>query len=358
MSHSSSVRMAPADQLRDFMQQAFGKVGCSEDDASEASEVLLWASLRGVDTHGVRNLLPYYLKRIESGEINAQPQIEITQTTATAVRMNGDGGLGLVTAGKAMRQAIEKAADVGIGVATVMNTHHLGPAGYFASLPLEREMLGICVSGHFFFQVNEIGVPPVNSTQAMFSTNAVSFAAPPFLLDMATAATTVNRIESYAQAGQPIPSGWAKDAHGNPTNDPNLATLLNSLGGETLTGGHKGVALSMFVSILSGVLTGGWQQVQTELAPIFQQKTMGHFVAAIRVDQFMPAETFMASMDAMIDALLASPRVNPAEPIHYPGSQEHETRETRLREGIPIDQRLWEELKEVERELSLSVALG
>ena len=175
---------------------------------------------------------------------------------------------------------------------------------------------------------------------------------------MATAATTVNRIETFAQAEQPIPSGWAKDARGNPTNNPGLATLLNPLGGERITGGHKGVALSMFVSILSGVLTGGWQQIQTESARVFEQDAMGHFVAAVRVDQFMPVDAFKTAMDAMIDALLASPRVNPAEPIDYPGSQEHETCQTRLREGIPINERLWKELQEVGRDLSLSITLG
>lgn len=248
-------------------------------------------------------------------------------------------------------------------MATVEKTHHLGPAGFFAGLALEQDMLGVCVSGHFFARGNVVGVAPINSAQAMFSTNPVSFAAPtrkhpPFLLDMATATTTVNRIEAFAQAGQPIPSGWAKDARGNPTTDPHEATLVNPLGGDHMTGAHKGVALSMLASILSGVLTGGWKQVEKQGATIFEQETMGHFVAAIRIDQFMPVDAFKTSMDSMIDALIASPRIDPAEPIEYPGRQEYDTLQSRLREGIPIDQRLYEELEEVGRSLSLSVSLS
>lgn len=359
---SPVARVVPADRLQRFTEQAFEKVGCSSADATEAASVLLWASLRGVDTHGIRNLLPYYLKPIRDGEVTARPRISTLSDTPTAARMDGGGGLGLTTAGCAMRRAIQKAKDVGVGMAAVENTHHLGPAGYFASLGLEEGLLGACVTGHFFGNGNRIGVAPINSTRAMFSTNPVSFAAPAgrrpaFVLDMATAATTVNRIEMFGQAGRQIPAGWAKDADGKATVDPQVACVLNALGGDRLTGGHKGVALSMMVSILTGVLAGGWKDLTPSIGRKHEQSTMGHFLAAIRIDQFLPIEAFKASIDAMFDAILACPVVDESEPIQYPGSQEHETHEARLRDGIPIDHRLLEELEQIGSSLSIPVSL-
>lgn len=362
MNPATIARRIPADQLRDFVLQAFCEVGCCQRDASEATNVLMWASLRGVDTHGIRNLWPYYLRGMQSGELEAIPRITTQNTSPTTIRLDGGGGMGLVTASRAMKCAIQKANERGVGIATVQNSHHLGPAGYFASMALEQEMLGVCVSGHFFGRGNPIGVPPINSLQAMFSTNPISLAAPtgdrpPFLLDMATATTTVNRIESFAQLGQSIPSGWAKDAAGNATNEPKLATLLNPLGCDVTTSAHKGVALSMLASILTGVLSGAWSESNDHDREGYEQETMGHFLAAIRVDQFMPVEQFKSSMDAMIDALLSAPPLDPSEPIHYPGSREHATLQERLREGIPVDFRLLEELQQVRRSLSLTASL-
>lgn len=359
---SATARMVPAVRLRQFAEIAFELVGCSPRDSAEAANVLMWASLRGVDTHGIRNLYPLYLQRIQADEVNSRPQIITQNESPAVVRIDGGGGLGLVTAGYAMRLAMQKAKDVGVGMATVENSSHLGPAGYFASMGLDAGLLGICVTGTFFGSGNRIGVAPINTTRAMFSTNPVSFAAPAgrrpaFVLDMSTTAATVNRIEMFGQAGRQIPAGWAKDADGNVTVDPQAACVLHALGGDRLTGGHKGVALSMMVSILSGVLAGGWQEIATATESKYEQGTPGHFLAAIRIDQFMPVEEFKTSIDTMLDAILACPPIDGNEPIQYPGSREHETYENRLRDGIPLDQRLLEELERVGSSMSIPVSL-
>ncbi len=355
------ARWIPAQRLQAFSESAFERLGCPSADAQQAAGVLVWASLRGIDTHGIRNLYPYYLRRIQTGEVNPQPTIEVQRETPIVARIDGGAGLGLVTAGAAMRLAMQKADDAGVGMVTVANSHHLGPAGYFASLGLDRQMLGICASGHFFAQGNPVGVTPINSVRAMFSTNPISFAAPAgtrpaFVMDMATAATTVNRIEMFGQAGKSIPAGWAKDAAGNPTTDPAAALLVNSLGGDRATGGHKGVALSMMVSILTGVLSGGWKSL-CGTGSGYQQTTMGHFLAAFRIDQFMPIDQFTESIDAMLESIDACPPMDESQSVHYPGSQEHKTIEIRSRDGIPIDERLLAELEQLRDSLSIPVAL-
>jgi len=140
---TKSDRHVSAGRLRQYVVSAFQATGMPADHAHEAACVWIWASLRGVDTHGVRNLVPYYLRNLQNGGITVAPQMRRLVDASCGVRFDGDGGTGLVTAGTAMRAAIERARENGVGIATVENTHHLGPAGYFASMALEHNMLGI-----------------------------------------------------------------------------------------------------------------------------------------------------------------------------------------------------------------------
>jgi LDH2 family malate/lactate/ureidoglycolate dehydrogenase len=320
----------------------------------------MWASLRGVDTHGVRNLKAYYVDRTQEGTLlpDAQPRVE--HETALTARIDGDSGLGLVCAGHAVRMAIEKAQNSGVGIVCVRNTHHLGPAGYFANTATTHGMIGLCATGHFFGKGNWIGVAPPGTLLPMFSTNPFCFAAPtgrhaPFILDMATAVATVNRIELHGQLGQTIPLGWARDTQGIPSTDPETARVLAPLGGAPETGGYKGAGLGLMVSILSGVLSGAWAAIEQSTpesnatadqsaSKSYDQKTMGHFFAAIRVDAFQPLDQFRAAMDAMVEALHAAPPSDAGGKVCYPGEIEAATEIERRERGIPISDYLFAEL--------------
>src|SRR4051794_25940412 len=260
-----------ADSLRRFVEQVFIRIGYPHDQAIDAADVLMWASLRGVDTHGIRNLKPYYVDRTLEGLLRPEAEIRMEKETPHTACLDGGSGLGLVTACRAMRLAIDKAQHAGVGIVCVRNTHHLGPAGYFTHMAAEHGMLGVCMTGHFFGKGHTIGIAPLGSLLPMLSTNPLSFAAPcgrhpPFVLDMSTSVVTINRVEMRAQEGQPIPAGWACDASGNPTTDPNSARIMLPLGGSSELGGFKGIGLAMMVSVLSGILSGAWARVDSALA--------------------------------------------------------------------------------------------
>jgi LDH2 family malate/lactate/ureidoglycolate dehydrogenase len=363
-----NVLRFPAASLQRFVEQVFTGLDYPRDRAALAADVLMWASLRGVDTHGVRNLKSYYFDRTLDGQLNPAARIRIDHQTQHSASLDGDSGLGLVSAHDAMQLAIDKARQAGVAMVAVRNTHHLGPAGYFAHLAVPEGMLGACTTGHFFGGGHTIGIAPFGSLLPMFSTNPLSFAAPcdrhpPFVLDMATSVATVNRVEMHAQAGLPIPPGWACDAAGHPTTDPAEARILLPLGGTIETGGYKGAGLAMMVSILSGVLTGAWDQLQTTRAPSapkppqparYQQPTMGHFFAAVRIDAFQPLDRFQAAMDAMIDALHAS-ATDPNRRVHYPGEIEAATALERSRYGVPINDRLLGEFRLLAERLGIEL---
>jgi LDH2 family malate/lactate/ureidoglycolate dehydrogenase len=355
-----SSHRIPADSLRKFVEQAFVRAGYTVKQAVEAADVLMWASLRGVDTHGVRNLKSFYIDRTLSGELNPSAQIRVEHETQSSACLDGDSGLGLVCACHAMRMAIEKADASGVGMVTVRNTHHLGPAGYYAQMPIERGMLGACMTGRFFGEGHpKLGLAPLGTFLPMFSTNPVSFAAPcgrhpTFLLDMSTSIATVNRLEMHAHDDRTIPAGWACDSNGDSTCDPSAARFLLPLGGTAELGGYKGSGLAMMVSILTGVLSGAWARAESastdvEQGPsklsMFAQPTAGHWFAAVRVDAFQPLETFRAAMDAMVDALKAAPTTDPSQQLQYAGEREFETAARRTNEGIPVNARTFQDIQ-------------
>ena len=172
------VITAPAESLRLFAQRVFLCLGYPHDQATDAADVLMWASLRGVNTHGIRNLKGYYVDRTLDGQLNPAATIRIEHETPHSARLDGDSGLGLACACQAMRLAIAKCRDTGVGMVCMRNAHHLGPAGYFAHMAVEHGMLGACLTGHFFGKGHTTGVAPLGSILPMFSTNPLSFAAP------------------------------------------------------------------------------------------------------------------------------------------------------------------------------------
>lgn len=353
-------RRVPAASLRSFVTKVFERLGYPSDQAVDAADVLLWASLRGVDTHGVRNLKPYYVDRTLSGMLRPDASIRIDRQTPNSACLDGASGLGLACACHAMRLAIAKARETRVGIVCMRNTHHLGPAGYFAHMAVEHGMIGMCMTGHFFGEGYPVGIAPLGSAVPMFSTNPLSFAAPcsrhpPFVLDMSTSVATVNRIEMFGQEGRSIPTGWALDSAGNPTTDPAIANVLLPLGGTPELGGYKGIGLTMMVTILSSVLSGAWStRLQTEVTTLndqtgesspYNQPTMGHWFIAMPIDAFQPLDEFCGAMDAMIDALHATPMLDAGRgAVTYPGEVESLTMFKREREGIPVDERLWREL--------------
>ncbi len=120
-------------------------MGCSEEDASIAAEVLLSADLRGIDSHGVARLSGY-IRLWQAKRINTQPLIKVIHETPSTAVVDGDQGLGLVVAPFAMKLAMEKAEKVGTGWVAVQNSNHFGIAGYHAMMALSKDMIGMAMT--------------------------------------------------------------------------------------------------------------------------------------------------------------------------------------------------------------------
>lgn len=347
-------------ELFEFTKQIFQKIGCTDDDASLATKVLLSADVRGIDSHGVARLSGY-IRLYEADRVNAKPIIKIIHETPSTATVEGDKGLGLVVAPKAMKIAIEKARAVGSGWVSVKNSNHYGIAAAHAMLALEEDMIGISMTNASAL------VAPTFSVERMLGTNPICVAIPagnqaPFVADMATTTAANGKLEILQRKGMEAPIGWIQDKEGAITKDAHALKkggALLPLGSDREHGSHKGYALGAVVDIFSAVLSGAnygpWVPPFPAYVPMPQNmpgEGIGHFFGAMRVDGFRPAEEFKKHMDQWIERFRSARPKEQHQKVLIPGDPERETEAERLSNGIPLHAEVVKDLE------SLAVKYG
>jgi L-2-hydroxycarboxylate dehydrogenase (NAD+) len=348
--------------LLQFTKEIFLKIGCPEEDADLASKVLLSADLRGVDSHGVARLSGY-VRLWEAGRINTKPKVKIVHETPSTAVVDGDRGLGLVVAPKAMAIAIEKAKNVGTGWVSAKNSNHYGIAGYHATMALQHDMIGLSMTNASPL------VAPTFSMERLLGTNPIAVAIPankqpPFVADFATTTAAHGKLEILERKGLDAPLGWIQDKAGNQT--PNTHDLkdggaLLPLGSDREHGSHKGYCMGSIVDIFSAVLSGAnygpWVPPFVSFLPLPQNPVgegIGHFFGAMRVDAFRPADEFKTHMDQWIE------RFKSAKPIEgrkvlIPGDPEREMEKERIEKGIPLLPPVLKDLEEVGKKFEVKL---
>ncbi len=342
-------------RLLHFTEQVFIKCGMNEQDAKQAADVLIAADLRGIDSHGVARLSGY-VRLYEANRANMNAQHKIIYETPSTATIDADQGLGLVVAPKAMDIAIEKAKNVGTGWVAIQNSNHFGIAAYHAMKALPNNMIGIAMTNASPL------VAPTYSKQRMLGTNPICYAFPsgkhlPIVIDMATSAAANGKLEIAQRTGKPIPNNWVQ------TKDGEESTNANELsnGGSLLPlGGHKGYGLASLVDILCGVLSGAnygpWvPPFVAFLNPLdnLPGNGIGHFLGAMRIDAFRPADDFKNHIDNWIDAFKNANRIDNNQHVIIPGEPEFLLEKERLETGIPLNDKVITDLQELANKLAL-----
>jgi len=349
------------DQLSVFTKAVFQKIGCSEEDAALATKVLLMADLRGIDSHGIARLSGY-VRLWEAGRINVSPSIRIIHESPSTAVVDGDSGLGLVVAPKAMEIAISKAEQVGTGWVSVQHSNHFGIAAAHAMMALERDMIGIALTNASPL------VAPTFSSERLLGTNPICVCIPagkqpPFVADMATTTAANGKLEILQRKNQRAPEGWIQDKDGKISTNPHelkAGGALLPLGGDKEHGSHKGYALGAIVDILSAVLSGAnyasWVPPFVSFLPVADDlpgKGIGHFFGAMRVDAFRPKDEFKKHMDQWIHRFRTATPVEGQEKVLIPGDPEREIETVRKERGIPLLKPVIEDLEYLRERFSL-----
>src|SRR5258707_6145751 len=110
--------------------------GMPEAAADSTAEIMSWADLHGIDTHGI-SMVPPYDERRRAGKIDMRATPSVARETPVSALIDGGGGLGHANARRAMELAIDKAKTSGIGVGAVRNSAHFGACGFYALMAVE-----------------------------------------------------------------------------------------------------------------------------------------------------------------------------------------------------------------------------
>lgn len=347
------------EQLENFCISVFTKMGCSDSDAKLATDVLISSDLRGIDSHGVARLSGY-VRLWEAGRINPTPNIKIIHETPSTATIDGDAGLGLVVAPKAMKVAMEKTENVGSGWVSIKNSNHFGIAAYHSLLATPKNMVGISMTNASPL------VAPTNSKERLLGTNPMCYALPagkyqPIVADMATSAAANGKLEIAQRLGKQIPKGWVQDKDGasstNPAELKQGGALLPL--GSMEEAGHKGYALAAVVDIFSAVLSGAnygpWVPPFVSFLPLADNmpgEGLGHFVGAMRVDGFRPLEEYNKHIENWIERFKSSAAIE-GEKVLIPGEPETIEQEKRLKNGIDLTDAVANDLEELGNKLQV-----
>ena len=318
------------DDMHATVVDIFLKMGMPPDEAEVASDVLVYADIRGIETHGVSNMLRNYVKSFGEGGINPTPNPKIVREMPAAATLDCDGGHGLVVGPMAMEMAIERAKVYGIGTITANNGRHFGAAAYHAAMAIDHDMIGLAMTS------GGMSVVPVDGSKPMFGLNPIAIAIPtrheaPFIFDASMSSVAGNKIVLAKRLGVPVAPGWITGEDGVPITEesevPENYFMLPS-GGTRENGSHKGSSLGIWVEIMCGLLGA------TGAGPNREGGAAHHFIA-YNIEAFADLEGFKDDMDTYMKEIRETPPIPGADRVLYAGLPEHEEEIERNQNGIP-----------------------
>jgi len=356
MNQSIEPFLFDVDTLRDFTEKVFGRLGVPPEDVRIAADVLIEADLRGFDSHGVARLFACFT-RINKGLIEAKPKIKIKWLTRTTGYCNGGNGLGMVVGYHAMKACLSRAKEFGSAFLTVNHSNHFGIAGYYSSMALDWDMIGIAMSNA------SPRVVPTGGTTGILGTNPISVAIPrkgnpPFILDMSTSAVSSGKLDVFVRKGMEIPEGWVY-----PSVEPFLdsegvvpmSVLQYPLGGKKITSGYKGYGLALMVDILSGVLSAANFGSRLASSKTETEANMGHFFGAMQIKGFRRIKELNKDFDLLVQDIKSSPPEPGVEKILIPGEPEILNKKENYKKGIPVLPPVLDKLKQIGFELNIQL---
>ena len=325
---ANQVLVDPADLTR-FTTDIFECAGMPREHAEIEADVLVWANLRGVDSHGVLRI-PWYVKNIDDGVFNLSPNIEIENETAATILIEGDRAFGPVVTVFAMNKTIDKAREAGVCWTIIRNTTHQGAMAYYSLMATEQDMAGIAV----------VCSPPNMATFGSkgkgVHNSPIAIAVPagernPPVLDMATSVVAGGKLSLAQDKGESIPPEWSLDPQGNPTTTPSFDNVLLPFAGP------KGSGLALMFATLSNVMVANplLEPNITGRAPT-SRGVQNSFLVAVDIAAFTDVDEYKDNIDRLIAAQKTLPTADGFDEILVPGEPEYRMQAERSRSGIPL----------------------
>lgn len=349
------------EKLRELSKLVFMKYGYSEEDAETITDVLLKADLMGIESHGVQRMTLYPFG-ISIGRIKVDAKPEIVRETPLSAVIDAHDGMGQIAGVKAMKLAIEKAKQHGMGFTVVRNSNHYGIAGYYSLMAAEEGLVGMSMTNTQALVVPTFGQEPI------LGTNPIAFTVPakpyPFHLDMSTSVVTAGKMEVYAKNKKPCPEGWLVDENGAVNTDAGVFVanrgtgrggLLPIGGAGELHSGHKGYGMSMLVEIMTGIFAGG--VTSSGVRVVKEKELCCHMFWAIDPAMFNEdKEEIFKHLSEFLQMIRDSDKAEGHDRIYTHGEKEFENMEKVKKEGVSVNDATYDEITKLSEKLGICAA--
>ena len=314
--------------------------GSSARESELVAEQLVGANLTGHDSHGV-GMLPRYIEVLKAGGLHVNRHISVVGDAGPMLTLDGNAGFGQVMGYEAMERAIERAAEFGVAVVGLANSHHIGRIGHWA----EQCIAAGYVSMHYVNVLSGPVVAPFGGRDARFVTNPFCVGIPlpgqpPIVLDFATSRIAMGKVRVAMNKGEQVKPGTLLDHRGDPTTDP-TALFSDPHGAILPFGEHKGYGLAMVCELLGGALAGGGT---LHYKPATRAIINNMLSIVIDPNRLGTAANLATEAAAFVEWVKRSPVADGADRIKMPGDPERDFRRSRGADGIPIDATTWAEI--------------
>ena len=337
---TKELKTVKSGELISFATKVFQFYGLNYADSALWAEVLVWANLRGVDSHGVLRI-PLYTEYLEKGIINSTPNLQVDPLSGAIAKLHSDLAPGPVALKKGMEEAISKAEEFNLGWCAISNMTHAGAIGFFSLLAAEKGFAGIVMTA------SQPMMAYPGTHKNVVSTNPIAISIPgnlhpPLLLDMSTSTVGMGKVLQARDSGEKIPNDWGLDNRGNSTTDPNELKVLSPLGGA------KGAGLSLMIECLTSLAVNNpiIEPVLRTGAPLNGRPINGVAIA-LDISMFGEKDLVGKQVDDLVKQLHSVGKSEGVKNIYAPGERGDAIKTKRQKSGIPLATGTIQRLKEV-----------
>jgi LDH2 family malate/lactate/ureidoglycolate dehydrogenase len=331
----------PVAGLTSRVAAIFRKAGLSEAQAEAVARIIVAGERDGCRSHGIYRI-EGCLRSLRAGKVKPDAEPKVVVDGSALVRVDAGHGFAPLAFEAGLPALVERARALGLAALVINDCTH------FAALWPEVEALTNQGLAGLALCPSYASMAPTGGLRPLFGTNPMAFGWPrpgrwPYVFDFATSVVARGEIELHRRAGQAIPEGWALDAEGAPTTDPERA-----LAGAMLPfGGHKGSAIATMIELLGGPMIGDMTSAEalnvlgsTALLP-----RHGELVLAFDVARFAahrPGDP-LAAAEILFDAILG-------QGARLPSQRRFDARSRAEAEGIRLSVEELDRLDRLEQE--------
>lgn len=311
-------------------------LGFNNTKAADIATIFTENSRDGVYTHGL-NRFPAFVQHVKGGHVKPDAEPAAITTFGALQQWDGNFGPGMLNARLCMDKAIELAKSNGIGCIAIKNTNHWMRGGTYGWQAAEAGCIGIC------FTNTIANLPPWGGTEPRLGNNPLVIAVPRseghVVLDMAISQYSYGKLLQYQSNGEKLPLPGGYDQAGKLSVSASEIIQSKRL---LPVGFWKGSGLSLMLDLLATVLSQGSSTAKVSQSKV--ESGVSQVFICIRPDD---TDLTINLIEQIIDYTRSGHLTEADKPIRYPGEGTLRTRENNLKQGIPVDEKIWQQVTEM-----------